>query len=1124
MLGIGMQVSAQPSVITEVPVNSTGFVTIGDLVYFTAGDALWRTDGTAAGTIALKSGFAQPTSFTEFNGDLYFTNANRSELWRSDGTPSGTIRLHMSGGSQNLRMVGQINDDLFFQDYDAATGLELYRTDGTVSGTMIVKDINPGSGNGFAGHAAAAGNYLFFAANNGTEGRELWISDGSSAGTVMVEDINPGAADGFGNSVGVLADNNLYYFAGTAPESAGQPWVSDGTPEGTFQLQNIAEEEGVAPSISYRIAHEGVVYFEVWHWADSRTELWTSGGTPASTGKVKDIGYDEENHEFLVYEDKIYFFKAIEPYEYLWVTDGTAEGTQQIVAIAGDNSLDYFDVVNGHLLFSASDQGHSFRFYRSDGTQAGTTTFTTFKAATTFPPRRDITTVSDLTFYADHDGPVDEGYYPINEADYFHLIQTDGFTTQSMRTMFGVSTLGANDITDFNGKVIFTTYDDRSASGPKLLWMYDPNNIQEHHGSFTLVNADTDEDIRVLTDGEVITKSETENINIRFNPAEPPGSVRFTLNGSNVRTENAAPYSLAGDVSGDYAPWTGASPGAYTLTATPYSASGAGGTAGTPLTIHFSIEAECMATGTILREYWDNVSGNRVSDIPVDSPPTTIRNLTIFEGPTNSDTNYGARIRGYICPPVTGDYTFWIASNDHSELWLSPDDDPSKKKKIAYITGATNPREWDKFATQKSAPVNLTAGKRYYIEALHKQGVGTDNVAVGWQLPDGTMERPIPGDRLSPFRPGDRTMPTVKITTPTEGETFTAPADIRIEADAHDGDDGTITKVEFFAGPDDFSMVKISEDTSAPYAYTWENVDAGNYSLLAIATDAEGNSSWSQIVHITVNAGTGCLASGTITREYWSGVQGNRVSDIPVDQEPTSTNQLTIFEGPSNIGTNYATRIRGYICPPVSGGYNFVIASNDHSELWLSSDDNPANKTRIAYITGATAPHEWDKFSSQSSQTIFLEAGKRYYIEALHKQGVGTDHIAVGWTLPDGTMERPIPGNRLSPFEMDGSTMASDPSVAEQEALFSQISVYPNPAQSGDAQLSISGYEGIEQVVETQVEIINLTGEVVYDEKISCGGDCGSYLMNMNKQLVPGVYLINMKTEGLNVSRRLLVK
>src|SRR5688500_17418822 len=157
-LGTSVQVSAQPSVITEVPVNSTGFVTIGDLVYFTVEGQLWRTDGTADGTFVL-GGFAQLRSFTEFHGDLYFLSNN--ELWRTDGTRPGTVQLHISGGSDILRIIGQTNDDLFFQDSDAATGLELYRTDGTVAGTMIVKDINPGSGNGFAGHAAPAGNYLF---------------------------------------------------------------------------------------------------------------------------------------------------------------------------------------------------------------------------------------------------------------------------------------------------------------------------------------------------------------------------------------------------------------------------------------------------------------------------------------------------------------------------------------------------------------------------------------------------------------------------------------------------------------------------------------------------------------------------------------------------------------------------------------------------------------------------------------------------------------------------------------------------------------------------------------------------------------------------------------------------
>lgn len=178
--------------------------------------------------------------------------------------------------------------------------------------------------------------------------------------------------------------------------------------------------------------------------------------------------------------------------------------------------------------------------------------------------------------------------------------------------------------------------------------------------------------------------------------------------------------------------------------------------------------------------------------------------------------------------------------------------------------------------------------------------------------------------------------------------------------------------------------------------------------------------------------------------------------------------------------------------------------------------------TISAFITGATGPREWNTIDSQSAPTISLEAGKRYYIEALHKQGIGSDHIVVGWTWPDGTVERPIPGNRLSPFEST-ATMTSEASATNQ-ALYSQITIYPNPAQSGDPQLSISGYEGIQQTIETQVEIINLTGEVVYAGKVSCGGNCDAYLMNINTPLVPGIYMVNMKTGGMKMSKRLLVK
>jgi len=159
----------------------------------------------------------------------------------------------------------------------------------------------------------------------------------------------------------------------------------------------------------------------------------------------------------------------------------------------------------------------------------------------------------------------------------------------------------------------------------------------------------------------------------------------------------------------------------------------------------------CNASGAISREVWTSVSGSDVASIPLNSYPNQTGTLSLFEAPSNVGANYGQRIRGTICAPVSGEYVFWIASNDNSELWLSTDHTPDHKVKIASVTGYTGAREWSKYPSQQSAPVTLVAGRSYYIEALHKQGANTDNLAVGWQLPDGFLERPIPGSRLSPY-------------------------------------------------------------------------------------------------------------------------------------------------------------------------------------------------------------------------------------------------------------------------------------------------------------------------------------------------------------------------------------
>lgn len=169
-----------------------------------------------------------------------------------------------------------------------------------------------------------------------------------------------------------------------------------------------------------------------------------------------------------------------------------------------------------------------------------------------------------------------------------------------------------------------------------------------------------------------------------------------------------------------------------------------------------SVSSALSSQGSITIEQWNDVTGNTVSAIPLTTAPTTTGVLTSFEIPVNSRDNYGVRVRGFVVPPTSGSYTFWIASDDASELYLSTSENEAGKVRIAYATQWTNSREWNKFATQRSQPVTLNAGQRYYIEALMKEGNGGDNLAVGWLKPGQSGSVPsevIPGAQLATYEP-----------------------------------------------------------------------------------------------------------------------------------------------------------------------------------------------------------------------------------------------------------------------------------------------------------------------------------------------------------------------------------
>jgi len=221
--------SSDPSGLTNV--NGVLYVTADD---GTDGTQLWKSDGTAAGTVMVKdinpgSAGSDPAGLTNFNGTLVFSandGTDGTELWKSDGTAGGTVMVKDinpgSAGSYPADLT-VVNNSLFFSASDGVHGQELWKSDGTAAGTAMVKDINPGSAGSNPAGLTNVNGTLFFAATDGTSGTELWQSDGTAAGTVRVKDINPGSA---GSYPGNLANvNGTLFFRATDGVHGPQPWV-----------------------------------------------------------------------------------------------------------------------------------------------------------------------------------------------------------------------------------------------------------------------------------------------------------------------------------------------------------------------------------------------------------------------------------------------------------------------------------------------------------------------------------------------------------------------------------------------------------------------------------------------------------------------------------------------------------------------------------------------------------------------------------------------------------------------------------------------------------------------------------------------------------------------------------
>ena len=432
--------------------------------------------------------------------------------------------------------------------------------------------------------------------------------------------------------------------------------------------------------------------------------------------------------------------------------------------------------------------------------------------------------------------------------------------------------------------------------------------------------------------------------------------------------------------------------------------------------------------GVIYRNHYSNITGNRVSDLTNDqkfpqSPDDTIELEALSYSGIGND--YGATVRAYLIAPYTGNYTFWIASDDEGQLHLSTDTNPNNMSQIAYVSGWTSALQWDKYSSQQSTTQALIAGQVYYLETRHKESGSGDHLAIAWQVESGgttlISQEIIPALFLAPH--------SINYT-----PQMADPSAIFLYENAYPaGSIASFSATDLnpeqshsyaISGGDPSGIFAIDPTTGALRLAKYNALDAQTtptFNVSVTATD-NGNPPLSFTASIAINI----LAAETITtggpiEEIWDDRAGNTLSlfydDVNWPEHPDQVQVLTNFRGLKNIADNYAARISAFLIPETTGQYTFYIASDDDSTLFISTDSTPENISEIASVSGYCGDQVWGKYPSQTSSPIDLVAGQRYFIEAHFKEGGGGDHITVAWTGPGISDITIIPAECLERYD-----------------------------------------------------------------------------------------------------------
>ncbi|HEY0512483.1 MAG TPA: ELWxxDGT repeat protein [Thermoanaerobaculia bacterium] len=365
-------------------VLSDSLTAVGGRLLFVAADGAhgmepWTTDGTPAGTSLLVDSCpgscgGASNVFSAASGATTFFQA-AAALWRTDGTAAGT-RRYSDGSLQistDLTDFVQAGDRVFFSaqsdDYSSPTfyGQELWTSDGRPGGTRIVTDLENRAASSYPTSFAALGDSAFFLActDDTFGGQELWRASAAGA-----EALTTGSGSDCNSTSAieqvVQAGQHLFLWRTRRTDFRSVLWATDGTAAGTVQLTTHPED--------FSRGETSIVPFKdhvYWMEGDATVpnQVWTSDGTVAGTGKAFDLPDPTTPPVGVLAAGDALYVLAVTPQAQgfqVWRTDGTAAALRKVFTTGLSLNFAGFDSSGSSLALFLENASHVYELWKVD--------------------------------------------------------------------------------------------------------------------------------------------------------------------------------------------------------------------------------------------------------------------------------------------------------------------------------------------------------------------------------------------------------------------------------------------------------------------------------------------------------------------------------------------------------------------------------------------------------------------------------------------------------------------------------------------------------------------------------------------------------------------------------------